>query len=128
MKQVMTVIEVVIYRCNLNLGADQYVVLYHHLPRRENRSSLVDRDMLANCHPASAVAIEWRDDGNAVIYFMLEQLFQQTLIIRISRFLGRDLQAQLMTPDHLALYFPHPRIAMVARSRGIYHVKHTLIT
>ena len=128
MKQVVSVVEVVIYRCNLNLGADQHVILYHHLPRRENRSSLVDRDMLADRHPASAVAIEWGDDGDTVIDLMLEQLFQQSLIIRISGLPGRNLQAQLMTPDHLALYFPHPRIAMVARSRGIYHVKHTLIT
>ena len=79
MKQVVTIIEIVIHRCNLNFGANQYVVLYHHLPRRENGGTFVDSDILADCHPTSAVAIEWGDDSDTIINLALEQFFQQSL-------------------------------------------------
>ena len=59
MEQVVPVVKVMIYRCNLHLGAYQHVVLYLHLPGGEYGCPFVDCDVLPELYPASAIAVEW---------------------------------------------------------------------
>ena len=47
MEKVVPVVQVVIYRHNLNLGANKHVVFYHYTPRREDCGSFVDYDVSA---------------------------------------------------------------------------------
>ena len=67
MEQVMSVVQVVINRCDLNLWANQDIVFYHHLTRRKYRCSFIDGHILADAHPASAITIERRNDSYTVI-------------------------------------------------------------
>ena len=92
MEKVVPIVQVVINGCNLNLGANQNIVFYHHFPRRENSRPFVDGHIFPDRHPASAITIEGGNDSDAIVYLTLEQFFQQTLVIWIGRFLGRDLQ------------------------------------
>ena len=91
-EKVVSIVQVVIDCRNLNLGANQNIVFYHHFPRREYSRSFVDSHILPDSHPASAITIERGNDSDAIVYLTLEQFFQQTLVIWIGRFLGRDLQ------------------------------------